>query len=259
MNFKFLLESELRTADYSAKYLRGFDYMISKIVDTFLQLSYFCGTYKKAMGVKSTFNSYCFYQYLQLPYGLRAAFILYQFGYYLESTFILRYLMEISAKMKYLRKHKHFIQDMWINKSIYLNTRKGKKRRLSLKDIFEEVSPGSYSNYGRLLSGFHHGGVGTVMFRTIRDATSIKEIKMGSNWDEKTATFVVNNIIMLSYVFLNNFPTFFPRGFRRIDKDVLKQYSEVIVWLSKALKDHKKTHPRSRKWYRELAGLLRKG
>lgn len=257
MDYKYLLESEAKTAIYTASYLQGFDSMMPKIINTLLQLSYFCGIYKKSGGPRSTFNSYCYYQYLQIPYSLRAGLILYQSGYYLEAAFILRYLMEIFVKMKYLRRHKNYIQNFWTNQPIFLPTKKG-KRRLTLRDIFEEVSPGSYLNYGTLLSNFQHGGVGTLLFRIIKGPNTTKAINMGSNWDERNATFLVNNITMLSCAIINNFPVFFPRGFKKTDREVLQQYTEVMLWLKLAVKDHKKAHPRSKRWYKEVAGLLRK-
>ncbi|MDO8637996.1 MAG: hypothetical protein Q7R43_00335 [Candidatus Daviesbacteria bacterium] len=257
MDYRHLLISENVTTNFTANNLHGFDLIMPEIIDLLLQLQYFCKVYKKAKGSTSFFNSYCFHQYLQIPYSLRAAFILCKSGYYFEATFIIRYLMEILAKMKYLRKHKNYINNIWLNDPIFLQTKKG-KRKLTLRDIFEEVSPGAYRNYGILLSNFQHGGTGTMLFRTERNQNKISAIKMGSVWDDFTSSFVVNNIIMLSYSIINNFPTFFQRGFKKADGEILFQYEEVMKSLKSFLKAHKKEHPKSRKWYRELAGLLKK-
>ena len=122
--------------------------------------------------------------------------------------------------------------------------------------MFEEISPGYYEkNYGHLLSGAMHRGIASLIFRVDGQTNKDMSIKMGSVWDERMGTFIVNNFMALSYFYLINFPKFFQEGFSKLDGDLLIQYTEIIDWLKAGMEDHKKTHVRSQGWYKEMEGF----
>ena len=257
MDYNDLLESESRAKGYANVYLKGFADKGPVIIDTLLQLNYFTGKGEDIKTVEGEFHSFCFHQYIQIPYSLRAVFILYNLGYFHEATFIIRHLFERLAKMKYLINHKDQTSTVWINKPTIILDKKGKKKRLTIKDIFEEVSPGFYDiNYGKLLSGILHGGGASIMFRVEGKNNEERSIKMGSIWDEKTATYIVNNFIAVSFYFLYNFPKFFPNGFSDLESDLLFQYIGIIDWLKGGMDDHKRKNLKSVDWYKTMEGFF---
>ena len=258
MRYHDILNSELQTTIFTRSYLRGVNENIPMILDTLIQLMYFTGPKKDINTPEGEYHSYCWHQYVQVPYSFRACFILYELGHYLEATFILRYLTEVLVKMRYLENHKDLVNQIWTNKKIGIIGKNEKKKRLTLKDIFEEVAPGYYErNYGRLLSGFQHGGVGASIFRIERKSPIEGRIRMGAIWDEQGATFVINNFIAICYGYSNYFSKFFPEGFKTIDSDLLRQYKNSMLWLEKAMDSHKKEHPRSISWYKEIDSLIK--
>ncbi|MEK7534092.1 MAG: hypothetical protein AAB600_02030 [Patescibacteria group bacterium] len=257
MNYRDILISELQTEVFANSYMQGFATYAPKIIDTLTQIIYFCGKKKDIKTLEGEHYSYCFNQYLQIPYSFRACLILYERGHYLEACFIVRYLFETLVKMKYLGKHKDFIQRVWAGKTIKIPTKKGKERRLLIRDMFEEVSPGFYErNYGRFLSGVQHSGIAALLFRTEGKTNKDRTVRMGSTWDERTATYVINNFTAIGYCYLNNFPRFFPEGFAEAEKDFIFQYDEIIKWLKGAIRSHKRANAKSEIWYEEMRGLM---
>jgi hypothetical protein len=257
MNYKYLLATEYQTEQYSRAYLKGFDDNSAKMIDALLQITYFYGVHKNVSTAEGLFHAYCFNQYLQTPYSFRACLVLYEKGLYMEACFILRHLFEILVKMKYLKNHKELTEKFWSGKTIEILTLKGKKRRLLIKDMFEEVSPGYYeNNYGRFLSNIQHSGIGAVFFRTEGKDIKKRELRQGSKWDEFQATYIVNNFTAIAYCYLRNFQVFFPEGFKTFDTKFSAQYIEIMIWLEGAIDAHKKTKPKSEKWYQEMSGLM---
>lgn len=258
MKYSDILNSELQTKIFTRSFLRGVNDNIPIILDTLIQLMYFTGQKKDIKTSEDKYFSYCWHQYAQVPYSFRACFILYGKGHYLEATFILRYLTEVLAKMRYLENHKDSVNQIWTNKKIEIVGKNGKKKKLTLKDIFEEVAPGYYEkNYGRLLSGFQHGGTAASIFRIERKSPIETRVRMGAIWDERGATFVINDLIAICYGYLNYFSKFFPEGFETIDGGLLRQYANSMSWLEKAMDSHKKEYPRSISWYKEIDSLIK--
>lgn len=258
LNYRDILNSELQTASFTRSYFKGVNDNIPTIIDTLIQLIYFTGDKKDVNTFEGEYHSYLCHQYLQVPYSFRACFVLYEMGHYLEATFILRYLVEVLVKMRYLEKHKNLVSKVWTNKKVEIIGKNGKKKKLTLKDIFEETAPNYYSkNYGHLFSGFQHGEIGASIFRVEFVSPAKGTVRTASAWDERGATFIINNFIVICYGYLNYFPKFFPDGFKTLDSDLTKQYKSSVLWLDTAMSDHKKTHLKSINWYKEIDQLIK--
>ena len=182
---------------------------------------------------------------------------MYENGYYLEASFILRFLIEVLVKIKYLNKHKEYIDRIWVGKKVKIKTEKGKERNLTIKDMFEEICPGFYDlNYGRIFSGFQHGSAGSLIFRINGRTEETKEYIMGSKWHEKNASLIVNYLTAIGYGYLNNFPKYFQTNFNKMDVSLMSQYINTMNWLAEAINSHKKAFPKSTSWYSQLKGLI---
>lgn len=256
MDYNDILQTENTTFNYSNTYLRGFAEYVPKMITVLLQVSYFTGKKKNIKTLDGQYHSYCANQYLQLPYSFRACFVLYSLGHYMEACFILRHIVEVLMKMKYLNHHKDYIDKVWRNMPVKVGTGKN-KRRITLRDMFEEVSPGYYdTNYGKLFSGFHHGGTGTLLFRVDGNTQETLSVRMGLKWDERMGTFVVNHYVVMMYIALTSYAKIFPEGFVAADIDFLNRYTEVVKWLKLGMAGHKNKNPKSVGWYKEMEGLI---
>lgn len=151
---------ELETERYTHSYLKGVLEYFPLAIDTLFQLIYFTG--KKDGGTdEGDFRIYCWNQYYHVGYSLRATFILYEKGYYLEANIILRKLLEILVKMRFLENNKGLTMCIWTDNRSFLKDGSKKPR---IKDMFDEVAPDLYKNYyGLLLSDFTHGGLDPLL------------------------------------------------------------------------------------------------
>lgn len=255
LNYGHVLRIESETTEYSRSYLAGVAKYFPLITDTLFQLMYFTGPKDKdAETEDGSFASYCWHQYYHSGYSLRATFILYEKGYYLEANIILRRLLELLIKMRYLENHKNLIGFVWTDQRSLIKDGSKKPRIL---DMFNEVAPNLYKNfYGLLLSGFTHGGIGSAFGKIDYKNAKESEVSLGPVWNEETATFYVNTFTMIALGYLKYFPTAFKDSFPALDTELLKQYEECVDWLKKSLDDHKLKYPHSIPWHDAMKPII---
>lgn len=252
LNLAHVVRIESETETYTNSYLKGVKEYFPLIIDTFFQLMYFTG--KKDGGTdEGDFHVYCWNQYYHLGYSLRAAFILYEKGYYLEANIILRRLLEVAIKMRFLEKHKSLTMCIWTNEKSFI---KDGSKKPSIKDMFDEVAPNLYKEfYGLLLSGFMHGGIGSSIGK-IKFKTKDSEVAIGPIWNEDAATFFVNTFTMIALSYLVYFPKVFNENFKNIESDLLQQYEKATEWVRKSLKNHKSKYPHSIPWHNAMSPII---
>lgn len=256
LKYQDVLITEVETNIKASTYLKGLKKYEPIILDSFFQLMYFTG--KKNMGTpEGDFFMYCWHQYYHAGYSLRACFILYEKGYYLEANIILRRLMEILVRMHFLEKHKELSGPVWLNKKIKIKGADGKNKKLSIKDMFNEAAPDLYRNfYGMLMSDFVHGGIGSSIGKINHKAATGSEAMLGSSWDEDSATFVVNTFTFIALGYLVYFPKVFSEGYEKIDSVLDVQYKDAVEWLRGSLENHKSKYPHSVVWHDAMKPLI---
>jgi hypothetical protein len=256
LNYQEVIKSENETKEYTDSYLKGAKDNVPIILDVFFQLMYFTGS--KNMGSNDgDFHTYCWHQYYHSGYSLRACIVLYERGYYLEANIILRRLLEILVRMKYLEKHNELAMDIWTNKPVYIKNSQNKKKKLSIRDMFIEVAPDAYDEfYGLILSSFVHGGIGSGLGKISYKSQTETEIMLGSKWSEDGATFVFNAFTVISLGYLKYFQVCFRDDWQNIDPVVHENYKKSIEWLSGSLDNHKSKYPHSHKWHDSIAPLI---
>jgi hypothetical protein len=238
LDYEYVLKTEHETREKTSIFLKGVKDYEPIIFDTFFQLMYFTGK-QPVDDPEGDYHNFCWHQYYHAGYSLRACFILYESGYYLEAKIILRRLLEILVKMRYLQNHKEFVAPLWLNKVVTIKDIEGKKKNLSIRDMFKEIAPDLYDDfYGLLLSGFTHGGIGSGIGKISFKEPSLGAM-LGSVWSEDGATFVVNTLTFIALGYLKLFPQIFADGYRSIDTDLNEKYLKSVQWLGDALADHK--------------------
>lgn len=250
LNYEHVKRIELETEEYSHSYLKGVKEYFPLVVDTFFQLMYFTG--KKNGGThEGDFHVYCWNQFYHAGYSLRATFILYEKGYYLEANMILRRLLEVLVKMRFLENNKSLTLCIWTNQKSFIKDGSKKPR---IEDMFNEVAPQLYRDfYGLLLSDFTHGGIGSGLGKIDYKAS---EVALGPVWNEDSATFYINTFTMVSLGYLKYFPMVFGESFQNADTDLLAQYKKSIEWLNGSLENHKSKYPYSVPWHEAMAPII---
>jgi hypothetical protein len=159
--------------------------------------------------------------------------------------------------MKFLNKHHDYIDNTALGKKIEIRIKK-RKRRLQIKDKFDEVSPGLYHDYGVIFSHFQHGGIGTIAFRSKNVSQTGGKAIMGPVFDASNTISIANYLIVISYSYLINFKTFSGLDNDQFDKIFLLQYRNVLKSLGKFISKHKKANPKSIDFYDHFFGLTGK-
>ena len=224
--------------------LRGVGKNFPLIIEVLLMLIYYTGKHKNIESVDGGYFSYCWEQYYLTPYTMNACFLLLSRGYYAESAILLRRVLEVLVKMKYLQKHKEEVEKVWLNR----------KDAPRIKRMFEEVCPNYYDEiYGKPLSGFVHGGASASLFK--RDLAK-RQVDTGLVYNEDGAAYIVNQFIVYALGYFNLFPTLFSEGFAQVDQKKKLQYLQAKQWCLEAISAHKKSRPKSIEWYRLAEQLL---
>lgn len=248
-----LLASEEETLSFISFHPSEFDTSFPQVIDTCLKLIYYAGTGSGLSGPDLDYHTYCWYQYAQLPHSLRSFILLYERGYYLELSFILRYLLEVLVKMKYLTKHKDFTARIVTWSKIKIPSSQGKTKVLTVRDMFDEVSPGLYEfTYGRVLSGFQHGSLSTILLRTHKNG----QLRLGASYDQMNVQIMINMLVAISLGWLTQFPRSFPQGLESFDEEMRAQYERSRSWLKMAVRSHKEQNPKSSVWYKAIDPLI---
>lgn len=251
LGYNDILTQEIGVARTTQRRLYGATKNVPKLINALFHLTYFYGTKPEKETPEGYYHQFCWYAYYHLPYTLRACYLLWTRGYYLEASQLLRHILEVLVKMKYLEKHMDQTEAVWLNK-------KFGKSRITIKKMFDEVIPGYYEiNYGKLLSGFVHGGGAALLFKVkLMGPEDPVKVDQGVVFEENNASYVLNQLIVYILGYLEFFPVAFPKGFISLNIPTRKKWESSRDWCLKCIKSHKKEHPKSMGWYRQLKPLI---
>ncbi len=244
MNFDYLLKTETETIKVSNdRHPAWFNYY-EELIDTLFQLAYYVGEEKDVESDDGYFMAFAHNQLLKLPYTVRAASILIEKGFYLESALLVRHILEVLIQLRFFNKYKERL-----NKYVL------RKERITLKTMFCEFNPELYSKMYSALSDAAHGGFGSIVYRTTYKSATKGTTIMGSVYNEMFANYLLNQLIPLIYGILNFIPIFF-----RLYKDLVP--SNIELKRTSALNELKKmmnTLPKSEEFLKDIKPLIEHG
>ncbi|MHA2366639.1 MAG: hypothetical protein ACXAC7_21985 [Candidatus Hodarchaeales archaeon] len=236
--FKHLIQTENETISQTQYELHGYYEKFPELIDAFLNLPYFTGTFKPLNIPEGVLQAFCYTQYAQDPLTFWSMYKLYEKGSYLEANILLRHLFESFIQLRYFAKHPEKTE----------NHMSG-KQRVNFSVMFNEFAPGYYKTfYGKLFSEFAHGMIGKDMFRFKRKSPTDSEWIKGCVYNEFWASGIVNNTIWLLLGYFRNFIKIYPDNTIRNNQDYQEKYDRTKNWLLIAVEEHKKNHPKSKDW-----------
>ncbi len=94
LGYDDILNQEVNVARITQNRLRGASENVPKLINTLFHLVYFFGSKPDKESPEGHYHQYCWYAYYHLPYTLRACFLLWTRGYYLEASQLLRNILE---------------------------------------------------------------------------------------------------------------------------------------------------------------------
>jgi len=247
LDLDYIIETEKDTLSTITENLQGLVEDYPKFLNMLLKLTYFADKGYDIEKPEGSFKSWCYYQYVRIPYTFRSAYILVERGHNVEAVFLLRHIVEVFAQLRYFHQHPKKLKDHLSGNS-----------RLSFNTIFKDFSKDYYKKwYLKQLSSIAHGGVGVLHFRVDMHTPEDINIIMGSIYDEYHLGYVTNQLIAFFYGFICFFEVFFPR-FREDTKDeILIDYDKILQLLEVHMESHKKANAKSIEWYEWTDPIIR--
>ena len=148
LDFEVISNQERLVENHTIENYIGFCDFVEEATDLYLKLMY---EMEHKEGEPKTnqeiIRSYCWHHFFTIIYSFKACYNLCLFGYYTESTILLRHLFEVLIKMKFMQKHPETHEK-------YLE----RKPPESHAEMINEIAPNCYNDYN-LLCGFSHGGM----------------------------------------------------------------------------------------------------
>ena len=247
INQDYLIATENRTLLTINDRLWGLteDYPI--FLNMLLKLQYFAERGYDVEEPEGRFKSWCYYQYVRIPYTFRSAYILVERGHNLESVILLRHIVEVFVQLRYFHRYPEKLKDHVSGKS-----------RLRFNEIIGEFSIDFYRKwYIKQLSSIAHGGVGVLNFRlNIRSAEDI-DVIMGSTYDVYYLGYAVNQLIAFFFGFIRSFEVFFPKFREQTEIKTISQYDEVLKLLEVHMEAQRMENPKSIEWFEWTDPIIR--
>jgi hypothetical protein len=243
-----LLSSEARVLQTTEVEASAFLRNYPGAMDLMFNLSYFWGELPPPDTPRGLFAFFASSNYLQAPYTAWALFDIWKRGYYLESSILLRNLLEVLVQLRYFHRHPDRLE-------AHLHPERASVR---FADMFEDVAPGYYRKYyGQLLSAFAHGKGGQLYFRYDHADPNNRRIRMGCEYDRDHMSWVINQLGPLLFGFLSFFPIFFPANTVASDDTISYDLADAIRWLESGMRVHRTGFSQSEPWYQVLDRLIR--
>jgi len=210
MNLKYLLQTESETRKISHDKHSGWFSYYKELINCLFHVAYFVGEEKDVDSDEGYYMAFAHSQLLKLPYTVRAISVLIEKGYYLESAILVRHILEVFVQLRFFNKYKEKLNEYVL-----------KKRKITLKTMFDEFNPNLYTKMYYLLCEAAHGGFGSTVYRTTYKSASAGSTIMGSEYNEAFSNYILNQLVPLTYGTLNFIPVFF-----RHYKDLVPQKIE---------------------------------
>lgn len=235
-NLKDLLESEALTAQAFSQQLARWEKIFDDLLDVMLQFPYYFGELSDVKTDIGVFESFAHEHYILAPYTFWCVNDLCRKGHYAEAMVLLRRLLEVFIQLRYFFGHPEQLNPHRIATTA--------KNRVPFITMFDEFSPDYYHRfYGRMLSGMAHGGISGRYFR-MKDGNVI----LGSQFDQKSAGFVVNWTAILALGFFNYVIKFFPKNTLSSAAPFDERRLNVVGVLGKLFKDNRVQFPEQSEW-----------
>lgn len=236
------IDSEIQTEKDTLCYTKTISHDIPLLVDLLFKISYFI---EKIDTSKVTVKSYCNDFYVLAPYTFKCLYDNFTKGYYSESLILIRHLLENFVCMRYFYKHGDMLEE-YLKNGKYINEDK-KKVNLTYSIMFKEFDSLIYENDYRHLSKSTHGKSAHSIFRTASPEHT--RFLLGNQLNKDYIHYVLFNIILLVYGYLNYFEVFFPKNDLSNNQQIYSWYTQTLEGMQALMLWHQENNPSVKEWY----------
>jgi hypothetical protein len=172
--------------------LNGIDLMIKGVLyfkesDTFIDKD-------KFNDFSHAIRTFSYYHYYRVIFSFKAAYNLLLQGYYTESSFLMRHIVETFVRLKYIAKKK----DVDLVNLAFAGHRgfEGNRFNVKCETQFNEIVPGLYEYY-RILCDISHGAMASHILKSDISEGRI-QLDTGIVFKPEESTFVINQFFSIS-------------------------------------------------------------
>jgi hypothetical protein len=240
---------ETEVEDSSESALTGFAEYSNRFLNTLIELLYATPVLQTISSDADAVKSQARHWFHSSIFTFRAAFLLSNRGYYLESQILDRALIELLVKLRYFHKHPNEMKD-------FQSIATKKKNTISWKKMFEEVMPGYYADeYSWSLSYVAHGGVGANAYRMKRDHEDNRFADLGVSYKEFWAGASINQKTAFMLGYLRTYRKIFPELVDFLNPELRTELSAVEDFLEKSLKEHIARKGGPNEWHQSVHAI----
>jgi hypothetical protein len=245
MTYERLLQAALATEAVTRRKLPMERHL--KALDVLLRLPSFCGG--SPTPDDDWFPWWCYTQYCAVGHSAASLFDLWQRGFYVEATVLLRRVLEVFIQVRYFHGHRSELRPHLTSKT--------RKERVLFKTMFETFAPGYYHHhYGEMLSGVAHGGLPSTTMRLDLSKGQQATVIPDTTYNERLATWVLNQLTPVLFGLLKLFPEFFPQYSDLVDTESSQARIASLQRLSEVMSSHRQGQRQSAPWYESIEKLV---
>jgi hypothetical protein len=226
--------------------LPGFHEYFDRFVNVLLELLYATPPAKTVVIDADAMKSQARHWFHSCIFTFRAAMLLSNRGYYLESQILDRTLIEVLVKLRYFHKHPDKLTE-------FQSIAARKKNKITWKEMFDQVLPGYYvDEYCWSLSYVAHGGVGANVYRTERDPAGNGFADLGVSYKEFWASASTNQKAVFMLGYLRTYKKIFPESIDLLSPELHAEVFAVEDYLERCVKEHIAGKGRLNDWHRAV-------
>ena len=260
-------ETDQHSSAYYSRQVKGFYHLATEGVELMIQG---VGYLKEPDGLdanreypnfKVAIRHTSAYHYHTIPYTFKAAFDLWRFGYYTESSILLRTVVEKYVKLRYLNKQKS-VDLIKLSSAGHLGINGEKfSQKHKYRTMFDVVAPKLYKDYQYLCELSHGTNIPYLLKTNFLDigidAINSLHIDTGVSFNEKLSQMIVNPycIYMLSH--LEFMVRIFPEIKINMETEFSTKLHNTLDWLWKGVQEDPKFTKEQNEWRRGAIQLAK--
>ncbi len=253
------LATQIKTESFFGKGRRGFcDYALDSI-DLMIHGLYlrdndeFIDKEKvKYNDFKHALRTFSYYHFHRIIYTFKAAYNLLLQGYYTESAYLMRHIVETFVRLRYIAKEES-IDLVELAFAGYRGT-KGNKFKITYEKQFNDIAPGLYEYY-RLLCDIAHGSMASHVLKSDISEGKIK-LDTGTVFKSEESTFVLNQYSVYLLAHIEFMIWVFPEIRKKMSEGYAEKYHKTLTILWRLMKDISEKD-KNKKWYDAVRHLVR--
>ena len=188
---------------------------------------------------------FSYYHYYRIIFSFKAAYNLLLQGYYTESAFLMRHIVETFVRLKYIAKKQN--EDLVNLAFAGHGGLKGKKFNVTYEKQFDEIAPGLYKYY-RILCDISHGAIASYILKSDLSAEGEIQLDPGIVFKSYESTYVINQFSIYLLAHIEFMKWVFPEINKNRSESYAKREHEVLAFLW-SLMEQISENDRNKLWY----------